>query len=151
MSDRDGGVVAVREVAQPVVSVVPDLTDRRAISTNLDLSTKKGAVALVNSATEGDLSFGEGGVLLMDMAYYVISVEEYPDEETGELRRGPRTVLIDPKGKTFVTTSAYVPLAMNRIVQSLAAGGLTLPVKVQLRERRSRKSKRTYHELRLIP
>ena len=71
----------------------------------------------------------------INVANYLIEVAEIADEDTGEILKTPRTVLISPDGESFMATSKGVYKSIRNAVAVLGDapwnGGVVFEVKQQ--------------------
>lgn len=118
--------------------------------TNLDLKTHAGKSRLINAMSPSDLGFDEDGCCYFCAVQYVIYPDQSEDPETGEISRFTRTVLISADGRTFRTSSEGAPRKLKAALALWSpedwAGGIPFVIT----ERRSRKTGRTYHDLKVV-
>jgi hypothetical protein len=119
--------------------------------TSLDLTTSKGKAWAINAMGESDAFFDPDKPAEFTATDWLLMPGEATDEETGEVKQFTWLVLFDAEGKTAKTTSEVIP---HRVYQMLSLYSVTewhAGIKVRLLVRRSRKSGRTYHDLRIVP
>lgn len=118
--------------------------------TNLDLTTVQGKMTLYNALNPGDVAFDENGECHITARYYVVYPDEGIDQETGEVSQFNRTVLIDASGQIWRTTSAHAPHRIAAALDLFTAEDWERGIRFQVRERRSKKTGRTYHDIRIV-
>lgn len=117
--------------------------------TNLDLATHRGKALFLNAGNPGDLALqGEGQVRIL-ATNFLLYPDMGTDPETGEERQFTRTVLFDAQGCTYRTTSEFVPRRMRAALALWSAEDWAKGIPFVITERRSRKTGRTYHDLRV--
>ena len=117
---------------------------------NIDLTTDSGKVMGVNAVSPGNVDLDENGHAEVLARYWLVYPDESVDEETGELRRHPRTVFIAANGDTYKTTAAHAPEFVQRVNEVFGSDCWTRGVRISITERRSKRQKQTYHDLRVI-
>ena len=118
--------------------------------TNLDLTTDQGKALLFNSLNPGDVDFDEHGVAHITATHYVVYPDQGTDPETGEVHEFNRTVLIDRDGHTYRTTSAHAPHRIAAALDLFGADAWQRGIEFVIQERVSRKTRRTYHDVRIV-
>lgn len=118
--------------------------------TSLDFGTEEGRIMALAALGESDYVFDANGTCEIAAVHYLVTPGEAVDPETGELERFPRTVLIDQAGKTLVTTSKVIPHRLAAVIDLWGPGPWKPPLRIVIMERRSRRTGRTYHDLRMV-
>lgn len=119
--------------------------------TNLDLDTNNGKALAIAASNPSDLEITDGRGLTAVFTHYLIFADQSVDEETGEVSEFPRTVLYTREGLTFRTSSEHMPHKIAQICDLFGEGGWGQGIRIRISERRSRKTGRTYHDLRIEP
>jgi hypothetical protein len=110
--------------------------------TSLDLTTEEGRCQLLNA--------GNGQVEIA-VAHYVAHPASRVDEVTSEVSEYSRLVLIDADGHRYSTSSPVVAHRLAQALRLFGPGPFRPPLPCVVRQVRSRKSGRTYHELEVLP
>jgi hypothetical protein len=117
--------------------------------TNFDLTTWEGKAAVLAALNPGDLELGPDGSVGFVAVHFLIFPDTGVDPDTGEVKEFTRTALFTADGRVYRTTSAYAParvmMAMRLFTEQEWANGIPFLV----RERKSRKTGRTYHDIRV--
>jgi hypothetical protein len=117
--------------------------------TNLDLTNPRDKVRFFNATNPPNLAFDENGVLAIHATHFILFPDEGEDPETGEVRQFTRAVLMDAEGNTASTTSAFAPRRLRAAMLLWGPEQWAAGIRFVLTERRSRKTGRTYHDLRV--
>jgi hypothetical protein len=117
--------------------------------TNLNLADPRDKVRFFNALNPPNMGFDENGVMTITATHFVLFPDEGEDPETGEVRQFTRAVLIDPVGNTASTTSAFAPRRLRAAMLLWGPEQWAQGIRFVLTERRSRKTGRTYHDLRV--
>lgn len=117
--------------------------------TNLPLDSPRGKALALAALGEGDVSVAALDGKPFPTSYYLVTPGESVDPETGELKQYPRLVLIGQDGRTLVTTSIVVPRLLQAVLSLYGPGPWAPPLPLIVTERRSRRTGRTYHDLRM--
>lgn len=119
--------------------------------TNIDTSTPDGKALAVNASGIADHYLPESGEAQFAIHRYLVTPGEDIDEETGELRLYPKTVLIAPDGSTFGSASLVILRRLASIVSNYGPGPWEPPIPVLLFERKAKRTGRRYHDLKILP
>jgi hypothetical protein len=117
--------------------------------TNLDLATDKGRALFINAGCPGEIDFDENGTARILACHFVVYPDTGVNVETGEERAFSRTVLIDRHGKMYRTTSEYAPRRLRAAMALYSEEKWARGIPFIITQRRSRKTGRTYHDLRV--
>lgn len=99
------------------------------------------AVFLAASAMGGDAAAGGSKVgQEFQIAHWFVQPIQIVDDKTGEITDCPRVVLIDPEGNAIQFVSHGVYQSLRVILSYYGVGKLDPPIKVEIRQRRTRKS-----------
>lgn len=130
--------------------VTPD-TPLADCPTSLDLTTEEGRCALLNALNAPDLVFDGDGKVEIAVAHYVAHPASRVDEVTAEVSEYSRLVLIDQDGHRYSTSSPVVAHRLAQCLRLFGPGPWRPPLPCVVRQVRSRKTGRTYHELEVLP
>lgn len=119
--------------------------------TNLDLSSYEGKQLAIAAGNPSDFQMDEGGQICIMATHYLIFPDVSEDPETGELKEFARTVLFDASGQIYRTTSAHAPHRIAAVLDLYDASEWTRGIPFVIRERRSKKTGRVYHDIRVGP
>jgi hypothetical protein len=117
--------------------------------TNLDLTTNRGKALFLAAGNPGSIQFDEHGRMCILATHFVIFPDTSVDPETGEEREFTRTVLFDASGQTYRTSSAYAPRRLRAALALWTASDWASGIPFVITERKSRKTGRTYHDMRV--
>lgn len=117
--------------------------------TNLDLTTQRGKALFLNAGNPGDIQFDEDGCARILATNFLLYPDSGIDPETGEERQFTRTVLFTADGATYRTTSDFAPRRMRAALALWTTAEWAKGIPFRVTERRSRKTGRTYHDLRV--
>lgn len=116
--------------------------------TNIDVTTVEGKARLFSCGNPADLDFVADAPVEIVATHYAIYEDEAADEETGEVKRFARTVLMDRQGRTFKTTAEHGPERMQQAMLLFApedwAAGIHFVI-----TRRIGKRGQMYHDIRV--
>jgi hypothetical protein len=118
--------------------------------TNLDLTLPEHKVLLFNALNPGDLDLAMDGQIEILATHYLVYPDEGTDPETGEVHQFARTVLITRDGRTFRTTAAHGPHRIAAALDLFADSDWARGIRFQVSERKSRRTGRTYHDIRIL-
>lgn len=104
----------------------------------------------MQAGSPGDIIFGQDGKVRIKAVAYLLMPEEVVSVETGEPTVVARTILYGADGRHWRTTSATAPHALHRILQLWSADEWAAGIEIEISERRSPKTGRTYHDMRVI-
>ena len=135
-------------------AMVPNVRGASALAgcqTSLDLVSLRGRALLLAARSAGDIEFDAHGIAEFVATDWAVFADEAVDPETGEVSRFVRTVFFTSDGSTYRTSSEFAP---RRLADMFGLFGpeewaLGLPIVVQ--QRRSPKTGRTYHDIRVDP
>jgi hypothetical protein len=148
---QNGEQTAVDAVRQLKRIVAPEWgTVLASCPTNLDLSTTYGKLIGVNCQSPANIDLDENGHAEINARYWLIYPDESTDEESGEVRRHPRTVFIAINGDTLKTTAAHGPDFVQRVNETFGPDIWSRGIRISITERRSKRQKQTYHDLRVV-
>lgn len=119
------------------------------ISTNLDMSTRVGKCMFLLAGNPGSIQFDENGRAEILVTRYVLFPDRGTDPETGELSEFTRCVLFDRDGNTFRTTAAHAAQRLAWMLSMFSKEEWDEGLPFVITERVSRKTRRTYHDIRL--
>jgi hypothetical protein len=139
-------VPALRHRSSMVASLDAPVQDWRG---NLDLSTWTGKALLVKAGSPSDMEFDDSGECRISATHWLIYPEEGVSRETGEVTLFARTVLFTADGRTFKTTSEFAPSRMRVAMELFSPEEWASGLPFVVRERKSRKTGRVYHDLTL--
>lgn len=117
--------------------------------TNLDLNTHRGKALAIAASNPSDLEIHDECGIVDTFTNYLIFHDSQIDEDTGEVSEFPRTVLFTRGGLTYRTSSEHMPHKIAQICDLFGESGWRDGIKLRIMERRSRKTGRTYHDLRV--
>jgi hypothetical protein len=117
--------------------------------TNLDLTTFAGKARFLNCLSPADINFDKNGRAEILATSYLIFPDEGTDPETGEVKQFTRTVLVSKEGATYRTTSESAPRRLKAALGLWSAEQWAEGIPFVITERRSHKTQRTYHDLRV--
>jgi len=117
--------------------------------TNLDLATPRGKAMLLAAMSPADIDFDAGGRAKILATNYVLLPDEGTDPETGEVRSFVRTILIGKDGLTYRSTSESMPRRLKAALALWTPAEWAAGILFVITERKSRKTGRTYHDLRV--
>lgn len=119
------------------------------VSTNLNMASWQGRATFLAAGNPGNLVFSEDGRIEMVAVSYVIFPDQGLDPETGEVHEFTRCALIDADGNVFRTTAAHAPQRMAWVLSLFSPEDWAEGIPFIILERRSRKTGRTYHDIRV--
>ncbi len=119
--------------------------------TNLRLDTYEGKALAIAAMSPGDIEIGKDGYVEMIVTHYILYPDEGVNEETGEVTRFTRLVLFTAEGLTYRTTSESAPRRIEAMLKLFGPAEWAAGLPFLIRERKSRKTGRTYHDIRLSP
>jgi hypothetical protein len=118
--------------------------------TSLDASVPEQCAAIFNAGNPPDVSVGLGEVITFVAVHWLIYLEEFEDEETGELRPGPVLTLYDRDGRTFRTTSQFAPRRLKAALELYSKNEWIKGITFVIRDRPSKRPGRHYHDIRIV-
>jgi hypothetical protein len=116
---------------------------------NIDHTTYRGKQLLLAAGNPSDIVFDQHGTATIYATNYLIFPDEGVDPETGEIRTYARTCLFTKDGLVFRTTSAHAPHRIAAACDLFGPLEWAAGIPFLIRERRSHKTGRTYHDIRL--
>lgn len=117
--------------------------------TNIDTSTLQGKALVFAAMSPGDIEFDERGHAFILATNYVVFADNGISAETGEQTVFARTVLYNKDGETYRTTSENVPHRLAAACDMFGPDVWKRGIPFVIRERKSRKTGRTYHDMRI--
>jgi hypothetical protein len=117
--------------------------------TNLDLDTDEGKAMAFSAMSPGDLDIGNEGYVEFVATKFLIFPDTRLDEETGEVIEFSRTVFFGTDGQTYRTSGEMMPHRVKALCQLFSPERWKQGIKLRVSERRSRKTLRTYHDIRI--
>lgn len=118
--------------------------------TNIDLRTAEGKALVMSAGNPSDYDFDNNREIRINAVHYLAFGERREDEETGELREFAVLVLFDRDGQFAKTTSAYALGRLKAALRLYSADDWSAGITWLIRERVSRRTKRTYHDIRTV-
>lgn len=117
--------------------------------TNIDTSSLKGKALVFAAQSPGDIEFDERGMAFIEATNYCIFADTGLSAETGEVTVFARTVLYDKEGRTYRTTSENAPHRLAAACDMFGPEVWARGIPFTIRERKSRKTGRVYHDMRI--
>jgi len=160
LADLDGlgeqmsaGNPVVVKTTNPVLArlLVPPDAGLDQCATDIDVTTPEGRMLVFNCTADSALRLDESGTIEVDAEHYMVHPVPTVDEETGEERQVLRVVFIQPDGQTYSTFSDVI---IHRLAQLLSLfDGMRWDgvLRLRIQEMKARRSKRTYHNLTIVP
>jgi hypothetical protein len=133
------------------IGTVNQGTQLRDCPTSLDLTTSKHKAWAVNASGESDYTIDRDKPCEINATAFILMPGEAIDEETGELKQFTWLVLFDNDGKFVKTTSQVMPKRVAQLLSVYSKEEWASGIRCMLVERKSRKSGRIYHDLRVVP
>jgi hypothetical protein len=124
-------------------------TPLAACPTSLDLSSERGMALAINVGNPADIVMDEHGCARILCTDWLVYPEEKVDETSGELKQYVVTCFIDKAGRTLKTTSPYAAHRLAEMVGFYPRARWARGIPIVIVERRSRREKRTYHDVRV--
>jgi hypothetical protein len=118
--------------------------------TNLDLKTRHGKASALAAMSPGTLEFTPEGTMRITATHWICFPDDGVDPETGEISEFTRTVFFDAAGNTYRTSSAHAPKRLSAILQLFGPDEWAAGLPLEIVERKSRKTGRTYHDIRVL-
>lgn len=103
-----------------------------------------------SAMSPGDLDIGDNGHIEFVAVAYLIFPDARTDEETGEVNEFSRTCFFGHDGQTYRTSSELMPHRVKALTELYTPDEWVQGIKLRISERRSRKTGRTYHDIRVI-
>jgi hypothetical protein len=116
---------------------------------NIDSTTYSGKKMLMAAGNPSDIVFDQHGCATVYATHYLIFPDEGVDPESGEIKTYARTCLFTKDGLVFRTTSAHAPHRIAAACDLFSPNEWANGIPFLIRERRSHKTGRTYHDIRL--
>jgi hypothetical protein len=119
--------------------------------TSLDFNTEEGLAALANVELESDFTLDDLTDLEFYCCHYAVIGREMIDSVTGEHKAFPSVTFFDPDGRRFTTTSEVVLRRLSTIIKLYPNTPWNPPLRLLFRRVLNKGSKRTYHQLEVLP
>lgn len=146
MVDSKGQIVTAD---RKTVAVPTQQTPLSECPTSLDIRTKRGKALLIAAGNPGSFEMSGNGVVKIRATDWLLMPDFGTDPETGEYKEYVRLVLFDKSGNTYRTTSAHGPKRLAAMLQLYSRDEWDMGIDITITERRSRKTSRTYHDIRV--
>ena len=116
--------------------------------------SRKTQIAIFNAINSADESLGDHINEVLEIVNVVAHPVEILDEDTGEVVKALRTVLIDKKGKSYTAVSSGITNALSRIFSIIGSpdGGAweKEPVKMKVKQVKTRNGNNKVNTIELV-
>lgn len=142
------GVTLMAYYGVPLRELTED-TPAHLLPTSLDVREPAQRAAVFAAGNPADVSVGVGETVHFIAHHWLIYVDMFTDQESGELRPGPVLVLYDEHGKTLKTTSQYGPRRLKAALELYGPDDWAAGIEFIIHDRPSKRPGRHYHDVRI--
>lgn len=118
--------------------------------TSLDRSVPEQRAAIFNAGNPPDFRVEVGQTVNFTAHHWLMYLDEFEDEETGELRPGPVLVLFDKDGKMMKSTSQFAPRRLKAALELYGPADWQRGITFIVQDRPSKRPGRHYHDIRIV-
>lgn len=117
--------------------------------TSLDRRVPEQRAAIFAAGNPADVSCPLGGTITFTAVHWLIYLQEFLNEETGEVAPGPVLTLYDREGRTFRSTSQFAPRRLKAALELYSPDEWINGITFVVRDRPSKRPGRHYHDVRV--
>jgi len=118
--------------------------------TSLDRTEPHQCAAIFNAGNPPDYRVEVGQSVKFVAHHWLMYLDEFRDEESGELKPGPVLVLYDRDGKTLKSTSQFAPRRLKAALELYTPADWQRGITFCIWDRPSRMPGRHYHDIRIV-
>lgn len=119
--------------------------------TSLDRNEPSQRAAIFAAGNPPDFRAEVGEKKLFVAHHWLIYMDEFMDEESGELKPGPVLVLYNADGQTLKSTSQFGPRRLKAALELYGREDWQRGITFQVWDRPSKRPGRHYHDIRIVP